>query len=187
MEQQRNSVSLVTAVNNAALLLTALYGGKRKRKCHQNFSEDSQFPSEIHSYNPSSPIQYLYFLPIFHAPWTVSLLHLPATVFSPLCACLQHLSPLLKSCLLTQAFFFITVAVAPKNNRKIGTKNTVQRLEKCNVFLCLFFSYFRDRQDSDHHVKWFKLSLLQYSFLTQLIICIWSSLQFLINCTVLKM
>ncbi len=37
--------------------LNALYGGKMKRKRHVNFSENSQFPSETHSYK----IQYLGF------------------------------------------------------------------------------------------------------------------------------
>ncbi len=42
--------------------LNALYGGKMKKR-QVNISENSQFPSETHSYQ----IKYLDFLPIFHA------------------------------------------------------------------------------------------------------------------------
>ncbi len=62
--------------------LNALYRGKMKIKCHVNFSENSQFPSETHSYK----IQYLgflYFIYIMNSDLVT-----PAMVFSPLCVCL---------------------------------------------------------------------------------------------------
>ncbi len=43
------------------LLQYALNGGKTKIKYHLNFSEDSQLISEIYSYKPPLPIQYVGF------------------------------------------------------------------------------------------------------------------------------
>ncbi len=43
------------------ILIHAIYRGKMRRKCNLNFSQNSQFPSEIHSYKPPLPIQYLGF------------------------------------------------------------------------------------------------------------------------------
>ncbi len=48
-------------VNCKALINTTSYGGKRKRKWHQSFSDNAQFPWVIYSYNSLPPIQYLFF------------------------------------------------------------------------------------------------------------------------------
>ncbi len=74
------SVPFVTAVNKAALCCAYEHGGKRKRKCHLKFSEESSLQILIHI-NPLPPIHYLYFSSYISSIVNSDLV-LPATVFS---------------------------------------------------------------------------------------------------------
>ncbi len=74
------SAPLVTAVNKAALRCAYEHGGKRKRKCHLKFSEESSLQILIHI-NPLPPIHYLYFSS-YISSIVNSDIALPATVFS---------------------------------------------------------------------------------------------------------
>ncbi len=73
---------------SALFFIHAIYRGKMRRKCNLNFSQNSQFPSEIHSYKPPLPIQYLGFP--FHISHVNVELAQAATVFSFLCVRLQR-------------------------------------------------------------------------------------------------
>ncbi len=81
------------------------------------------FPSVMHSYNPSPPIQYSYFIPIFQASWIVSCY---ACYSISLFVHLQHLCPLLTSCLQTQAWCIF-------HYRCSSSSRTIMQLVKMSV------------------------------------------------------
>ncbi len=67
-------------LNKAALRCAYEHGGKRKRKCHLKFSEESSLQILIHI-TPLPPIHYLYFSSYISSIVNSDLV-LPATVFS---------------------------------------------------------------------------------------------------------
>ncbi len=86
------NVPLVIAVNKAALRYYE-HGGKRKRKCHLKFSEESSLQILIHTHTPCPQFIIYIFLPIFRALWTV-ILNCLLRIFS-LCVRVLRLCPLL--------------------------------------------------------------------------------------------